>query len=130
MEGKLFLPEDVKLETLNPVGGVWVDLAGVEVADQSVSFEIKGKKGDKWEYKDKHNAFGNIKEFKVDWKRGKFKLVSAFDPTLLPDGTESLPDELAYEISLGEGIDKFIVSGLVGTDKAWTKKDDKHWEYK
>jgi len=222
--GKLYLPQGFWMDTLNPVGGVVTTLAGVEVANQDVEFELKGKKGDKWEYKDKENSVGKIKEFKIDWKGAKFdykgdeglhihthhiggtettlcihcdqisgaftvsvygttiaydeersiktdldyelqknnnthvhftlpfqltpdmtievsgavelsiavadyceegfvkfKLVSAFDP----DSSSS--DELEIEISLGE--DPNTISGRVLID-AWTKKDDKHWDYK
>jgi len=221
------------MDTLSPDGRAVITLAGVEVTDQSVEFELKGKNGDKWEYKDKENLFGPIKEFKIDWKGAgfdykgddgfqihthfigasettlcihtgdvsgaftvtinettidettiaydedrniattvtyepqkddnthvhftlpfqltsemtievsgaveltidvadyykegvaKFKLVSAFAPESFPGGTESLPDELEYEISLSD-------PPVSGSDliEAWTKKDDKHWEYK
>ena len=57
----------------------------------------------------------------------KFKLVSAFDPELFPEGSESLPDKLESVISLGDMI---AGSDLIGGDKSWTKKDDKHWDYK
>ncbi len=227
VEGKLSLPEGVWLDDLDLTGSAVITLAGVKVTDQSVDFELKGKKDDKWEYKDKETLDG-IKEFKIDWKGAKFdykgddgfhihthfiaadettlcihtgdvseaftvtidetttiaydagrsittdlyyeaqkggnthvhftlpfqltsettievngteefdvadyykegvakfKLVSAFDPDPdLLDGTESLPDELEYEISLGDL--PVSESDLI---EAWTKQDDKHWESK
>lgn len=70
--GKLYLPQGFWMDTLAPNGGVVTTLAGVEVANQSVAFAIKGKDGHKWEYKDKENIDGPIKEFKIDWKGAKF----------------------------------------------------------
>jgi len=60
------------MDNLNLVGSAAITLAGVGVVYQSVEFEIAGKKDDKWEYKDKENLNGNIKEFKIDWKGSKF----------------------------------------------------------
>jgi len=229
VDGKLYLPEGVRMDSLPPVGSAVVTLAGVEVTDQSVDFEIKGKKGDKWEYKDKKNENGNIKEFKIDWKEArfdykgdskfhihthgigasetilcihtgdvsgaftvnidettityngdgiittnatyepqksdshvhftlpfkltpdmtievtgavelsfdvaeyydeayaKFKLVSAFDAVSFPDGTDTLPDTLEFYLTLGDDDPPVSWSDLI---EAWTKQDDKHWEYK
>ncbi len=72
VDGKLYLPQGFWMDTLEPVGCGVTTLAGVKVANQSVEFEIKGKKDDKWEYKDKENIDGPIKEFKIDWKGAKF----------------------------------------------------------
>ena len=75
VDGKLYLPQGVWMDNLNPVGSAVIKLAEVEVVDpedQSVAFEIKGKDGKKWEYKDKENIDGPIKEFKIDWKGAKF----------------------------------------------------------
>jgi hypothetical protein len=69
VEGNMYFPEGVGKNTLSPAGGAEIVLAGVGVANQNVIFEIKGKKGDKWEYKDKQNVYGNIKEFKIEWKK-------------------------------------------------------------
>lgn len=68
MEGKLYLPEGVWKDTLSPAGSAEITLAGIGVTNQTLYFEIKGKKEEKWEYKDKKNDYGNIKEFKIDWK--------------------------------------------------------------
>jgi hypothetical protein len=233
LHGKLYLPEGFWVDNLNPVGSAVITLAGEEIANQSVEFEIKGKKGDKWEYKDKKNQYGNIKEFKVDWKeakfdyhgddgfhihthsiggtettlcihtghvsgaftvtidettiaydedrnittdvpyeaqkkdnshvhfslafqltsdmtievsgaveltidvadyykegRAKFKVKAIFDPADFLDGSDSLPDELEYVISLGDDDPPVSGSDLIGVKKIWTKKDTKHWEYK
>ena len=228
--GKLYLPQGFWMDTLDLVGGVVTTLANVNVVDQSVAFAIKGKDGHKWEYKDKENIDGPIKEFKIDWKGAKFdykgdeglhihthhiggteatlcihcdhisgaftlsvngttiaydedriittgleyepqkddnthvhftlpfqlspdmtievsgavvlsiavadyyeegfvkfKVVSIFDPEMFPEGSESLPEELEIEISLGEVPNTISGSDLID---AWTKKDNKHWEYK
>jgi hypothetical protein len=58
----------------------------------------------------------------------KFKLVSAFDPGSFPDGTDTLPDTLEFNFTLG--YDTISGGDLIGVEKAWTKQDDKHWEYK
>lgn len=126
VDGKLDIPQGFSMDNLEPVGSAVVTLAGVEVADQIVEFELKGKKGDKWEYKDKENIDGPIKEFKIDWKRAKFKLVSTFDSGLFPEGPATSPDELEIEITLGEDSNTISESDLID---AWTKKDDKQWDY-
>jgi uncharacterized protein DUF11 len=72
VEGRLFLPDGVWMENLSPVGSSVITLANIEVTDQNVGFVITGKNNDKWEYKDKDNLNGNIKEFKIDWKGAKF----------------------------------------------------------
>jgi ELWxxDGT repeat protein len=233
LDGQLYFPKGVWTDNLNPGGSAVITLAGVEVTNQSVNFEIKGKKNDKWKYKDKENFYGNIKEFKIDWKGAKFnyhgdeglhihthlidgtdttfcihsghvsgaftvtinetmlaydewrnittdveyepqkddnthvhftipfqltsdmtievsgaiklninvanyykegfakiKLVSIFNSELFHDGTDSLSASLGYVITLGDGMDMISVSDLMGVEKGWTKKDDKHWEYK
>jgi len=75
--GKLYLPQGFWMNNLEPVGSAVVTLAGVDVADQSVGFEIAGRKDDKWEYKDKDNLDGNLKEFKIDWNGAKFDYKGA-----------------------------------------------------
>jgi hypothetical protein len=233
VEGKLYFPEDVWMDSLSPVGSAVITLAEVEVTDQSVAFEITGKDENKWEYKNKDHLIGNITEYKIEWKEakfdyhgddkfhihthsialnetilcihtgdisgaftvgingttivydadwnittdvayepqkddnshvhfslpfrltsdmkievsgaieliinvaddydegyGKFKIVSIFDPALFPDGTESLPDEVEYEITLGDDMSTITSGDLIGVEKVWTKKDDDHWKYK
>jgi hypothetical protein len=232
VEGKMYFPEGVWKDTLSPAGSTEITLAGVGVTNQTLDFEIKGKKEEKWEYKDKKNVYGNIKEFKIDWKEkapkfdykgdlhihthsiadnettlcihsehvsgdftvaidgteiafdeyrnidtilayesqkadnshvhfalpfqltpdmtievtgavelslnvadyyeksyAKFKLVSSFNPDDF-DGTISLPDELEFNITLGDDTNEVSGDDLIGVEKAWTKRDDKHWEYK
>ncbi|MGA1825186.1 MAG: hypothetical protein ACMUIP_11050 [bacterium] len=76
VEGTMNFPNGVWTDNLSPVGGTLIQLAGVEVLNQRVEFEIK--KNDKWEYKDKKKGKGkdtinsDIKEFKIDWKGAKF----------------------------------------------------------
>jgi len=234
IDGKLYLPEGVGMNDLASAGNAVITLADVDVTDQDVEFVTKGKNDEKWEYKDKKNDYGNIKEFKIDWKEAKFdykgdskfhihthgigasetilclhtgdvsgaftvnidgttiaydengnvitdieyepqkednshvhfslpfqltpdmtievtgaveelslnvadyfdeayakfKLVSAFEAGSFPDGTDTLPDTLEFNITLGDDPDIISGSDLIGVEKAWTKKDDKHWEYK
>jgi hypothetical protein len=73
LNGKLYLPEGIRMDTVSPVGSAMITLADIGATDQDVEFEIKGKKGARWEYKDKKNLNGNIKEFKIDWKGAKFE---------------------------------------------------------
>ena len=72
LEGSLFLPEGLRLDGLTPFGRAVVTLADIGVVDQSVGFENKGRKGDRWEYKDKKNRYGDIKELKIHWKRPSY----------------------------------------------------------
>ncbi|MCP4197687.1 MAG: hypothetical protein GY762_11110, partial [Proteobacteria bacterium] len=70
--GQFTLPSGVWNDNLNLVGDASGELAGDEIFTQSIEFEVKGGHNDKWEYKDSHGENGNITEFKVDWKSGKF----------------------------------------------------------
>jgi hypothetical protein len=129
VEGKLYFSKDALRPDESAM--VTVTLASIRLfTDMLVDFEIKGKDGNKWEYKDKNNLDG-IKEFKIDWKKdhAKFKLVSAFNPVYF-NGTDSLPDDLEFTITLGDGEDAISIYDLIGVEKNWTKQDDKHWEYK
>ncbi|MGA1870602.1 MAG: thrombospondin type 3 repeat-containing protein [bacterium] len=72
VEGRFYIPESICLDALSPVGSAKITLGEFEVSNQCVRFEIKGKKNDKWEYKDKDNLNGTIKEFKIDMKGGNF----------------------------------------------------------
>jgi len=235
--GRLYFPDSFCIDNLNPVGSAVITLAAIGVVDQNIEFEIKGKNDDKLEYEDKNNRFGNIKDFKIDWKGAKFdykdddihihthlisdtetifcihsdhisgafsvnvngstiyeitiaydknrtittdvvydlrkddnshvhfilpfqltsdmtiavsgaieltinvadyfdeayakfKLASFFDSAFFPEGTGTMPDTLTYEITLGDGMDMILGSDLIGVEKVWTKKDNKHWEYK
>jgi len=135
IDGNIYFPAGFWQDGLDPAGSVVVTLAGKEVVNQDVTFAVKGKKDDKWEYKDKKLLFGDIKDFKIDWKgaksdragSAKFKLTSAFDAGLFPDGTDTLPDTLEFKIMLGDHMYPATVSDLV---VSWKKKNDKHWESK
>jgi len=72
----------------------------------------------------------SVKDY-FDEATAKFKVVCAFEPGLF-DGTSTVPDTLEFEISLGDGTDMISGNGAIGGDneKGWTKKDQKHWEYK
>ncbi|MGA1867764.1 MAG: OmpL47-type beta-barrel domain-containing protein [bacterium] len=233
VDGNLNFPNGIWMDNLSPVGSIVIRLAEVEIPEQSVNFEITDKKNDKWEYKDKDNLYGNIKDFKIDWKgakfdyhgdnkfhihthfiagtetelcihtdhvsetlaviingtsiaydenktittaveyepqkddnthvhftlpfqltsdmtikisgalnltinvadyykesSAKFKLVSSFDSMLFPKSSESSPDQLEYIIWFGDKMKMTSGRDLIGIEKAWTKKDTKHWEYK
>jgi hypothetical protein len=57
---------------LNAEGSVSVDISNVEdVIAESVSFQVKGGEGKKWEYKS-GNTNPGINKFKIDWKGAKF----------------------------------------------------------
>jgi len=57
----------------------------------------------------------------------KFKLVSAFDPGLFPDGWDSSPETLDLTLTLGEGSNLITGNGLIDS---WEKRDVKHWKHK
>jgi hypothetical protein len=231
VEGQIILPDSIWMDSLSPVGYADLILTDVYETGQDVEFEIKGKKNEKWEYKDKDHLNGYIKEFKIDWKSakfdyhedlhlhthfisesetsfcihanhvsgaftvdvdgttiaydenhnittnveyeqqkddnshvhfslpfqltsdmvisitgtiedtiniadhysegyGKFKIVSSFNSELFPDGTDSTPDIVEYFITLGDDMTMIFGGDTIGGDKIWTKKDDKHWEFK
>jgi len=60
-----------------------------------------------------------------DGAHAKFKLVSAFDPGLFPDGWKSSPETLEFTLTLGEGTNMITGKGLIDS---WEKKDRKHWK--
>ncbi len=231
VEGHIALPDSVWMDNLTPAGSADLYLAEVDIANQDLAFRIKGRNGEKWEYKDKKNLNGNIKEFKIDWKGakfdyhnklhlhthfiagsetsfcihsdhvsgafivningttiaydenhnittdvvyeqqkrnnshvhfilpfqltsdmvinvtgaientinvldyynesyGKFKIVSSFNQDAFPNGTNSTPDNVEYFITLGDDMTLVFGGDTVGDDEVWSKKDDKHWEYK
>jgi hypothetical protein len=55
----------------------------------------------------------------------EFKLVSAFDPGLFPDGWQSSPETLDVTLTLGDGTNMITGEGLIDS---WKKKYVKHWE--
>jgi hypothetical protein len=62
-----------------------------------------------------------------DEAHAKFKMVSAFDPGMFPDGWESLSETLELTLTFGEGENVTSGNGLIDS---WEKKDVKHWENK
>jgi len=135
IDGKIYFPAGFWQDGLDPSGNAVISLAGEEVVNQDVTFAVKGKKDDKWGYKDKKLQFGYIKEFKIEWKgaksdragSAKFKVTAAFDAGLFPEGTDTLPDTLEFKIMLGDHVSPATVGDLV---VSWKKKDDKRWESK
>jgi len=106
VDGQMFLPEGVTYEDLEPVGTVKLRLFEIErlvdgVVDESVELEVKGRKGEKWEYKNRR-ALG-VTEYKVHWKgdqTAKVKIKADFDPTLVD--LSKLTPKLVVEFTLGE----------------------------
>jgi len=100
------LPEGVTYEDLEPVGTVKLRLFEIErlvdgVVDESVELEVKGRKGEKWEYKNRR-ALG-VTEYKVHWKddqTAKVKIKADFDPTLVD--LSQLTPKLVVEFTLGD----------------------------
>ncbi len=72
IEGKVYFPESIGQDRLALKGSTLITLAGTQIIQQDVEFEISGKNNDKWKYKDKDYTYGDIKEFKIDWKGAKF----------------------------------------------------------
>jgi hypothetical protein len=105
VDGQMFLPEGVTYEDLEPVGTVKLRLFEierlVEAVDDWVDLEVKGRNGEKWQYKNRH-AFG-VTEYKVHWKddqTGKVKIKADFDPGLVD--LSRLTPRLVAEFTLGE----------------------------
>jgi hypothetical protein len=104
LDGQVVLPEGVTYEDLEPVGTVKLRLFEierlVEAVDHSVDLEVKGRNGEKWQYKKRH-ALG-LTEYKVHWKddqTGKVKIKADFDPTLVD--LSQLTPKLVVEFTLG-----------------------------
>jgi hypothetical protein len=72
VRGKWYLPEGVWKDDLAPEGKAEITLAGINVADQDIEFEVRGKNDRRWRYLDKHNINGHIKKYKIFWKGSKF----------------------------------------------------------
>ena len=113
VDGQVVLPEgdtygDLELE---PVGTVKLHLFELDgpvegVVDDSVALEVKGRKGEKWQYKKRHDkkrhAFG-VTEYKVHWKddqTGKVKIKADFDPGQVD--LSRLTPKLVVEFTLGD----------------------------
>jgi len=110
VDGDIILPEDVIYEDLEPVGTVKLRLFEierlVEAVAESVDLEVKGRNGEKWQYKKRHDkkrhAFG-VTEYKVHWKddqTGKVKIKADFDPGQVD--LSRLTPKLVVEFTLGK----------------------------
>ena len=105
VDGDIILPEGVTYDDLKCEGSVKLHLFEltrlVEAVDDSVQLEVKGRKGEKWEYKNGH-TFG-VTEYKVHWKgdqTAKVKIKADFNPTLVD--LSKLSRKLVAEITLGD----------------------------
>jgi hypothetical protein len=112
LDGQVVLPEDVTYDTYEDLyrqGSVKLHLFELdqlvevveEVVDDLVYLEVKGRKGEKWQYKNRH-AFG-VTEYKVHWKddqTGKVKIKADFDPGSVD--LSQLTPKLVVKITLGD----------------------------
>jgi len=116
VDGQVVLPEGVTCEDLAPEGSVKLSLFEIKqlveavdesveeliVVDESVNhLEVKGRNGEKWEYKNRHVL--GVTEYKVHWKddqTGKVKIKADFDPG--PVDLSQLTPKLVVEITLGD----------------------------
>ena len=115
VDGQVILPEGVTCEKLDPVGSLKLDLFKLDesverVVDESVALEVKGRKAEKWHYKNRH-ALG-VTEYKVHWKddqTGTVKIKADFDPGLVDLSrltptlvAEFTPGDLGFELTMAE----------------------------
>jgi len=106
VDGQVTLPEGVTCEQLDPVGSLKLNLFKLDesverVVDDWVELEVKGRKGEKWEYKNRH-ALG-VTEYKVHWKdaqTGRVKITADFDPGQVD--LSQLTPKLVAEFTLGD----------------------------
>jgi hypothetical protein len=105
LDGQVVLPEGVTCEDLEPVGSVKLRLFEltklVEAVAESVELEVKGRKAEKWQYKNRHTL--GVTEYKVHWKddqTGKVKIKAEFDPGRVD--VSQLTPKLVAEITLGD----------------------------
>jgi len=105
VDGQVTLPEGVTYEDLGREGGIKLHLFEierlVEAVDDWVELEVKGRKGEKWEYKNRHVL--GVTEYKVHWKdaqTGKVKIKADFDPGLFD--LSQLTPTLVAEFTLGD----------------------------
>jgi hypothetical protein len=117
VDGQVVLPEGDTYDDLERQGSVKLHLfelnQPVEAVDDSVvlveavvvddwvDLEVKGRNGEKWQYKNRH-AFG-VTEYKVHWKddqTGKVKIKADFDPGLVD--LSRLTPKLVVEFTLGD----------------------------
>jgi hypothetical protein len=104
LDGQVVLPEGVTYEDLAPEGSVKLHLLElnqlVEAVNDSVQLEVKGRKGEKWQYKNRRTL--GVTEYKVHWKdsqTGKVKFKADFNPGLVD--LSQLTPKLVVEITLG-----------------------------
>jgi len=107
VDGQVVLPEGFTCEDLVREGSVKLRLFELDhfveavVVDDLVELEVKGRNGEKWQFKNPH-ALG-VTEYKVHWKddqTGKVKIKADFDPGLVD--LSQLTPTLVAEITLGE----------------------------
>ena len=107
VDGQVVLPEGFTCEDLVREGSVKLRLFELDhfveavVVDDLVELEVKGRNGEKWQFKNPH-ALG-VTEYKVHWKddqTGKVKIKADFDPGLVD--LSQLTPKLVAEITLGE----------------------------
>jgi hypothetical protein len=126
VDGQVVLPEGVTYDNLKCEGSVKLHLFElnqlVEAVDDSLVLveavndsvvldEVKGRNGEKWQYKKRHDkkrhdkkrhAFG-VTEYKVHWKddqTGKVKIKADFDPGQVD--LSRLTPKLVVEFTLGK----------------------------
>ena len=147
VDGQVVLPEgdtygDLELEPVGtvklhlfelkqPVEAVDDSVVLVEAVNDSVALEVKGRKGEKWQYKKRHDkkrhAFG-VTEYKVHWKddqTGTVKIKADFDPTLVD--LSRLTPTLVAEFTLG-GLEFNLTINENGQYDCKLKK--KKWDFR
>ncbi len=113
-------------------GSASVSIAGIPILETDNVFDLalKGKKGNKWKYKDKHPEPGYLKEFKVEWKQEaylKYKVKGYFEGV----ASSATPATVAYHVTFEEtgGSVVFDAADTIGDDEDWDKFNDRKWEY-
>jgi len=122
-------PDDDKVHVKGQLGNVCY--IGVTISDdvtvtiesggvlsETITMEEKGKKSEKWEYKRPKGGMGDIKDMKIDWKKGKFDVhMDKADLSGLTD-----PDNVTIGITIG-GHD-------FGSETITMTVKKNKWEYK
>ncbi|MBW2580325.1 MAG: hypothetical protein JRD00_05135 [Deltaproteobacteria bacterium] len=133
LDGEIILPVGVTYEDLyREEGSVKLSLfqlnQPVEVVDDdSVELEVKGRNGEKWQYKNRH-TFG-VTEYKVHWKddqTGKVKIKADFYPGWVD--LSQLTPKLVAEITLGDLEFKKLTIAENGEYDCKLKK--KKWDFR
>ena len=78
--------------------------------------EVKGKKGEKWEYKRPKGDDGDIKHMTIDWKNGKFDI--RMDKADLGELTNP---EVTISVQIGDDV---------GEETILMSEKKHHWDYK